>query len=64
MVILCVTLFSTQSVPQWYVYRPKGISTETIVTIGDTVYAGTATDGLFASTDDGNTWFALNLESK
>ena len=60
-VILCVTLFSTQSVPQWErTTGPEGISTETIVTIGDTVYAGTATDGLFASTDDGNTWFTLN----
>ena len=59
--ILLTFIISTFSLAQWErTTGPEGISIGTIVSFGDTVYAGTATDGLFASTDDGNTWYPLN----
>ena len=54
-----VFTFSTFS--QWSrTSGPEGISIESLACINDTIYAGTATDGLYASTDDGISWFPLN----
>lgn len=39
---------------------PEGISTNALASFGGTIYAGTATDGLYASTDDGKTWMPRN----
>ena len=39
---------------------PEGISISSVAAVNDTVYAGTETDGVFASTDDGISWFPVN----
>jgi photosystem II stability/assembly factor-like uncharacterized protein len=39
---------------------PEGISMASLLTVGDTLYAGTETDGVYASTDDGVNWFPMN----
>lgn len=39
---------------------PEGVSMRALVTIGDTIFAGTSTEGVYASTDDGVSWFPLN----
>ena len=39
---------------------PEGISMASLLTVGDTVYAGTETDGVYASTNDGVNWFPMN----
>jgi hypothetical protein len=39
---------------------PEGISIGSLLTVGDTVYAGTETDGVYASTNDGVSWFPMN----
>jgi photosystem II stability/assembly factor-like uncharacterized protein len=45
---------------------PEGISISSFAAINGIVYAGTETDGIYASTDDGISWFPLNsgIETK
>jgi len=59
--ILFVILFSAVSIAQWArTNGPEGISINSLTNIGNIIYAGTETDGVYASTDEGVTWFALN----
>ncbi len=59
--VLGILIFSTISTAQWErTNGPEGISCYGVNTIGDTVYSCTATDGIYASTDDGVNWFPLN----
>ena len=65
MKILFIAVFafiiSTVSIAQWgRTNGPDGISINSLASIHNVLYAGTRTDGVYASTDEGSTWFALN----
>jgi photosystem II stability/assembly factor-like uncharacterized protein len=66
-VILFAYLFTTVSIAQWErTNGPEGISIRSLTNIDSVLYAGTKTDGVYASTDEGSTWFPLNngIETK
>ncbi len=59
--MLYVIAFTTISVAQWErTNGPEGMSIYSLANIDGITYAGSATDGVYASTDDGNTWYSLN----
>lgn len=61
--LLCLLIFLAPSFTfaQWTrTGGPEGISMASLLTVGDTVYAGTETDGVYASTNDGVNWFPMN----
>jgi len=61
LVILYTCIISTFSIAQWErTNGPEGISIRSLTTIDNVIYAGTRTDGVYASTDEGSTWYALN----
>ncbi len=66
-VILFTFLISTFSFAQWErTNGPEGISITSLANLHNVLYAGTRTDGVYASTDEGISWFALNngIETK
>jgi len=61
LIFICIYLLSFPIYSQWNrTSGPEGISIRTITTIDGILYAGTYTDGLFMSNDDGMTWDAIN----
>ncbi|NIR95588.1 MAG: hypothetical protein GWO08_18695, partial [Gammaproteobacteria bacterium] len=59
--LLCVLMLSTSVLAEWTrTSGPEGISISSLANIDGTIYAGTGTDGLYASTDDGLNWAPLN----
>ena len=67
LVILSVFLFTTVSISQWErTNGPEGMSINSLASVGNVLYAGTKADGIYASTDEGNTWHASNsgIETK
>ena len=66
-VTLFVFLFTTVSISQWErTNGPEGISINSLARVDNVLYAGTKADGVYASTDEGNTWYASNsgIETK
>ena len=57
-----VTLITTSfTYSQWTrTNGPEGISMSTLFTVGNTIYAGTRTEGVYASANDGVNWFPVN----
>lgn len=61
LLFLYVLMMSSLALPQWTrTSGPEGVSISCLVNIGNTIYAGTQVDGLYASTDDGMNWSPLN----
>ena len=61
LILSYLIIFTSITHPQWErTNGPEGVSMRALVTIGDTIFAGTSTEGVYASTDDGLSWFALN----
>jgi len=61
LLIFYVFVLSSALFAQWLrTSGPEGISMTSLTNLNGTIYAGTATDGLYASTDDGKSWFPLN----
>ena len=66
-VTLFVFLFTSVSISQWErTNGPEGMSISSLASVGNVLYAGTRADGIYASTDEGNTWYASNsgIETK
>ena len=60
-IILFTFIISTCSIAQWErTNGPEGISISSLASVSNVLYAGTETDGVYASTDEGSSWFALN----
>jgi photosystem II stability/assembly factor-like uncharacterized protein len=63
----CIFMTSTNIFSQWErTNGPEGISIGSLLNVGGTLYAGTATDGVYASTNGGVNWFPSNsgIETK
>jgi photosystem II stability/assembly factor-like uncharacterized protein len=61
LLLVSILMVPSSVLPQWTrTNGPEGISIESLAYIDDAIYAGTYTDGLYGSTDDGITWFPLN----
>ncbi len=61
-VTLFVFLYTSASISQWErTNGPEGISINSLARLGNVLYAGTKADGIYASTDEGNTWYASNI---
>ncbi len=61
LLIIVTFVLGVNSHAQWNrTSGPEGISISSFTVINDTIYAGTETDGVFASTDDGISWFPVN----
>jgi photosystem II stability/assembly factor-like uncharacterized protein len=66
-VILFTFIISTIATAQWErTNGPEGISIRSLANIDNVLYAGTKTDGIYASRNEGSTWFAVNngIETK
>jgi photosystem II stability/assembly factor-like uncharacterized protein len=58
---ICILATSPYTFTQWVrTSGPEGISIGALLSVGDTIYAGTETDGVYASTNDGVSWFPMN----
>ena len=58
---ILVCLVSMPAFAQWVrTNGPEGISISSLVTINDKIYAGTVTDGLYVSSNNGDTWIPRN----
>ncbi len=56
-----ILLFSSLSFPQWTRTRgPEGGSIGALYAVNGTIFSGTYSNGIYASTDDGVTWTARN----
>jgi photosystem II stability/assembly factor-like uncharacterized protein len=61
LLLAAMLIVPSSAFPQWTrTNGPEGISMESLAYIDGTIYAGTATDGLYGSTDDGVNWLPLN----
>jgi photosystem II stability/assembly factor-like uncharacterized protein len=59
--LLLIILVVSNIYAQWtHTNGPEGVSISSLATIDGTIYAGTSVEGLYASTDDGLSWIALN----
>ncbi len=59
--ILIVLLLAPMIFSQWtQTNGPEGAEISSLFSIGTTVYAGTGTNGMYVSNDDGVNWMALN----
>ncbi len=57
--LVCLLSFSVNA--QWNrTSGPEGISIESLAAINGKIYAGTATDGIYVSNDNGISWLAAN----
>jgi photosystem II stability/assembly factor-like uncharacterized protein len=58
---ICILMTSPFTFSQWVrTSGPEGISIGSLLTVGNTIYAGTETDGVYSSTNDGVNWFPMN----
>ena len=60
-VFVCALVLSVSANAQWSrTSGPEGISMNSLITVDGIIYAGTATDGIYASSDNGVSWIARN----
>ncbi len=67
LIFISLWLTTTLSYSQWMrTNGPEGISINALSSVGDTIYAGTRTDGVYASISSGINWFPMNsgIETK
>jgi len=58
---LFVVMLSSEIFPQWtQTNGPEGVSVSSLFSMNGTIYAGTQTNGIYSSTDDGLTWVPKN----
>ena len=60
---LLIFLLTQMHYPQWVQVGPPGLTIYSLATSGSNVFAGTYLDGLYRSTDDGQTWTQTSLNN-
>ena len=61
LIVVCLLLFENRAYAQWVQTNgPYGGRVNSIVVIGDNIFAGTSGGGVFRSTDNGTSWTAVN----